>query len=567
MWASHKINDSNVATPFPRMQQFVNEINACNPATPRAWMTALQNFAGEDNHDAWTRFYSATHNYYLPNVYEWFLLNPKSNNSRSPFSAGAYAGADFTTTSSTVTLQGEGKDNDGGTVKFKWTKVAGGAATFSNDTTAGTSVNGLTNGTYKFRMTVTSSDGSSAFDEVAVIANVTDNPPVVDAGPDQVILLPTSSANLNGSGSDDRGPVLFEWSKRSGPASFSFTNKNAAVTTVNNLEFGVYTFRLKVTDNAGQSKFNDMIITVNPPQLAGKKSWHSWNMITQSGASQPGKIISDVDNVTASMEFYLSTNVNGVAKGTLFPYFFNAIHPDVNVRVKGYWASTTGTNNDGKNYTYVGKSSVARGEEPGETNVSAPVGAFDVNMHPPSNTLQTVTAFIAPQAGTYTITNLAIRRVHNRGKIVELRVYDKLQQLQFSLASALTNQSWIKSPATTLNVGQLAAGERLYFAVANVDGYDYDMCEVTFTVSIDVSTPARMQTEDVVMTPENEEEEYQVEVFDGNGYLVRKFTHTATRDGMKSTDFRSQLDRHGLFIVRIRNRQNKFEIKKVVFMP
>lgn len=93
-------------------------------------------------------------------------------------------------------------------------------------------------------------------------------PPVADAGADQVILLPADSIELKGSGTDPDGSIeSFRWSKVVGPVSFDILNPNEAVTKVKNLTEGVYEIVLIITDNDGASSKDFITITVLPSNV------------------------------------------------------------------------------------------------------------------------------------------------------------------------------------------------------------------------------------------------------------------------------------------------------------
>ncbi|MGN6532008.1 MAG: PKD domain-containing protein [Ginsengibacter sp.] len=70
--------------------------------------------------------------------------------------------------------------------------------------------------------------------------------PVAVAGPDTVITLPTDSVLLNGSKSSDPDGKIsaWQWTKLSGPASFTIVSATASITQVSNLTEGVYQFEL-----------------------------------------------------------------------------------------------------------------------------------------------------------------------------------------------------------------------------------------------------------------------------------------------------------------------------------
>ena len=83
------------------------------------------------------------------------------------------------------------------------------------------------------------------------------HPPLAVAGPDTVIILPTDSVLLNGGKSSDPDGKIsaWQWTKLTGPASFTIVSAAAAITTVKNLKVGAYKFELKVTDDEGPEIF------------------------------------------------------------------------------------------------------------------------------------------------------------------------------------------------------------------------------------------------------------------------------------------------------------------------
>src|SRR5690606_8566701 len=90
-------------------------------------------------------------------------------------------------------------------------------------------------------------------------------PPGVNAGPNQAIALP-SGATLDGTVNDDglpSGTVTMTWSKVSGPGSVIFGNPNAVDTTASFTLPGTYVLRLLANDSALMNNA-DVTITVNP---------------------------------------------------------------------------------------------------------------------------------------------------------------------------------------------------------------------------------------------------------------------------------------------------------------
>ncbi|MFD2247404.1 PKD domain-containing protein [Pontibacter ruber] len=88
-------------------------------------------------------------------------------------------------------------------------------------------------------------------------------PPVVNAGTDQRIYLPADTVELRGSGTDSDGSIKsYEWTKLSGPESYTIVSATAAATKVKNLVEGEYAFGLRVTDNSGLSDQDTVVVSV-----------------------------------------------------------------------------------------------------------------------------------------------------------------------------------------------------------------------------------------------------------------------------------------------------------------
>lgn len=84
------------------------------------------------------------------------------------------AGVDQTITlpTSSVSFSSSASDPDGTISTYAWSKISGpGTQTITSPATATTNVNGLQQGTYIFRITVTDNGGATAFDEITVTVN------------------------------------------------------------------------------------------------------------------------------------------------------------------------------------------------------------------------------------------------------------------------------------------------------------------------------------------------------------------------------------------------------------
>lgn len=85
------------------------------------------------------------------------------------------------------------------------------------------------------------------------------------AGFFQVITLPTTTAQLNGSGTGPDGTTASKnWQKISGPAGGNIVSPNSFSTLIQNLEPGKYIYQLNVTDNAAGVNSHQVEILVEP---------------------------------------------------------------------------------------------------------------------------------------------------------------------------------------------------------------------------------------------------------------------------------------------------------------
>jgi len=89
-------------------------------------------------------------------------------------------------------------------------------------------------------------------------------PPVVDAGINQVITLPTNSVSVTGTATDADGSISSVlWTQVSGPSTATIVNPILNTTTISNLVAGIYTFKFTATDNKGLSSSDTIVVTIN----------------------------------------------------------------------------------------------------------------------------------------------------------------------------------------------------------------------------------------------------------------------------------------------------------------
>ena len=135
---------------------------------------------------------------------------------------------------------------------------------------------------------------------------------VADAGQNRSIILPESSAVLDGSNTVATGTVNYQWSQIYGPSVVSFENENLVTTTVNNLEKGVYKFRLAVSSSSA-SDYDEVILAVNetgnqPPAITFVSP--SDQSTFKEGESVLLKTrVSDLDGSVNQVKFYENGNL------------------------------------------------------------------------------------------------------------------------------------------------------------------------------------------------------------------------------------------------------------------
>jgi hypothetical protein len=133
-------------------------------------------------------------------------------------------------------------------------------------------INGIT---YYYAITATdlSANVSAPSAEASATPGVPNQPPSVNAGPDQTIALP-GGATLNGIVTDDAFPgssLTVAWSLANGPpnATVLFSNQTAAVTSVVFPRDGTYTLRLTASDGLAPAVSDDVVVAVSDPTLVG----------------------------------------------------------------------------------------------------------------------------------------------------------------------------------------------------------------------------------------------------------------------------------------------------------
>lgn len=192
--------------------------------------------------------------------------------------------ANGTTLSGTIIIAADAFDDDAVTqVDFYL-----GGDFLGSDTTSTTSPyewvwdsTAVTDGLYAITATAVDTASQSTSDTVSIEVDNVNNPPVANAGENQLVYT-GDTVYFDGSGStDDRGIVSYEWDFGDGATASGVTVNHIYAAT------GIYTVTLTVTDGGGLSASDMLTVTVNdPPAEATQAIVDSVSYSTEGGKNQ-----------------------------------------------------------------------------------------------------------------------------------------------------------------------------------------------------------------------------------------------------------------------------------------
>ncbi|XP_030639001.1 dyslexia-associated protein KIAA0319 [Chanos chanos] len=196
-------------------------------------------------------------------------VHPATSENRPPKAIALPETQDASPPASSVVINGSQSAADTGIVNYLWEQVEG--PSWEDGVSVDTPVlylHSLLPGNYTFKLTVTDSDGQTDATTAQVrITEPTDDPPVADAGPDQVITLPLNHLTLHGNQStDDHSINSYMWSLHPSSQTKEVTMQGVrtAFLQLSGLQEGVYVFQLTVTDSSIQQDSCTVTVTVLP---------------------------------------------------------------------------------------------------------------------------------------------------------------------------------------------------------------------------------------------------------------------------------------------------------------
>ncbi|MBS1664282.1 MAG: T9SS type A sorting domain-containing protein, partial [Bacteroidetes bacterium] len=229
----------------------------------------------------------------------------------------------ITLPTSSTSLTATASETNGTIVSYAWTQLSGpSTAVFGAAGSATTGVSGLVQGVYSFQITVKDNSGVTASDFVKVTVNpapIVPGLPVVDAGADQTITLPTNSVTLVTTASETNGTIVSTyWTQVSGPSTANFADPSQWVTTAGDLVAGVYVFEITVTDNSGVKAKDQVQVTVKPaPIVPGLPVANAGGDVSITLPTNSVKLAGSGSETNGTIVGYTWTQVNGPSTASI----------------------------------------------------------------------------------------------------------------------------------------------------------------------------------------------------------------------------------------------------------
>jgi len=158
------------------------------------------------------------------------------------------------TSTTSVSFVADAYDAEGGTLTYQWLDLnSANQIVMSGATSPTLTLSNLVAGAFQYEVIVTDNFGDTA--SRIVNLSVTEGPnssPVINPGPNQQITLPVNSVTFNATASDSDGTVAsYSWTQFAGPSSATLSGETTPNLMASNLNSGLYSFQLSVTDDDG----------------------------------------------------------------------------------------------------------------------------------------------------------------------------------------------------------------------------------------------------------------------------------------------------------------------------
>jgi len=146
--------------------------------------------------------------------------------------------------------------------------------------------------------------------------------PTAYAGGDMAVLLPSSTAELDGSLSTDADGTIkrYQWEKISGPGSVTISDPLSKTTSITNLVEGTYRFKLTVTDNDNLVAIDSVIVNVSADEFYFQGNMDDVSIVEDDGESE-----FEGWEELRNHELVHNFEINNIGR---IPYAFQEIVPD-----------------------------------------------------------------------------------------------------------------------------------------------------------------------------------------------------------------------------------------------
>jgi hypothetical protein len=227
-------------------------------------------------------------------------------------------GANAVQTGQAVSL--DGLASTGSINSYAWSVSPTAGATLTG-TGAARTFSATAAGVYTITMTVTGAGtGNTSTDTFKITVSDPSAPPVADAGPDQLNVIPTSTVTLDGTGS--KFASTYSWVQSAGPA-VALTNATTAnptfvVPTATTPQ--TYTFTLTIKDVNGTAATDSVIIRTDPDDLvftsaSFKRGGTEWRVRGDSQYCSANNLVSIYWNKPGGTQVLLGTTTPTLALG------------------------------------------------------------------------------------------------------------------------------------------------------------------------------------------------------------------------------------------------------------
>ncbi len=258
VWAFHAQDDGLVGVGCT--DGAISMLQSCSPA-----IAPIKSIYPTGNHWIWDQSYDTTHNWHNPSVFEWFLGQSRNSPINSKPIANVGPDKVITLPLNEVLLNStSSSDPDGTIARIKWRMIQSpGGGWIENPAGITTMAKGLSQGIYKFELTVVDNRAGWSSDTLTVTVNPTSAniPPIAAAGSDAVIVTPSVSLDASLSYDPDGYVAAYNWRQISGPLSATVSCANCPNPGLTGLtSIGIYAMEVTVTDNIGAISKDTVII-------------------------------------------------------------------------------------------------------------------------------------------------------------------------------------------------------------------------------------------------------------------------------------------------------------------